>query len=270
MHIRNLEHSSFKEIYQCFTDAFANYVIPLQFDEAMTRERWNLADVDYRLSYGAFDGDHLVGFILNIKINDELFNFGTGVIATHRGQRIVEKLYQKITEEQNFKIYSLEVIKQNSKALRIYQALGFTIKRDLISLQGTININNQVKKGFKYKVLPLNTTQEQETLRLYQPSIENSMEILMRHRENYELHELRVDQKLLAYVVYQPKLGSIKEIGALHPIDENLDQLMLEMKMNGEKLRVMNIDATASELISYFCDRDVNIFVSQYEMVKKL
>lgn len=267
MEIRTLEHSPLKDIYECFTDAFANYVIPLQFDEEMTMERWKLADVDYRLSYGAFEGDHLVAFIIHLKTSEELFNFGTGVIPTHRGQRLVEKMYQQI-EADHAGTYSLEVIKENTKALKIYQHLGFKIKRDLISVQGVLNINTALDKHFHYDIRPLVYAEEMAKIRLYLPSVENSSDILTRYSDQYELHELRLDKKLMAYAVYYPKTGSIKEVGALSPIEENLDQLFLQMKLNGEKLRVMNIDGKAIGLISYFCDRDVNIFVSQYEMIK--
>lgn len=267
MEIRTLEHTPLKEIYECFTDAFANYVIPLQFDEEMTMERWKLADVDYRLSYGAFDGEHLVGFIIHIKTGDQLFNFGTGVIPSHRGQRLVQKMYQKIEADHGEK-FSLEVIKENTRALQIYELIGFKKDRDLISVQGILNINTPVDKKYHYEVKSLNYSDEMARIRLYNPSIENSSDILLRYPDHYELHELRLEKKLVAYAVYYPKTGSIKEIGASSPVEDNLDQLFLEMKLNGEKLRVMNIDGKAKELISYFCDRDVNIFVSQHEMIK--
>ncbi len=270
MEIRTLEQTPLKDLYQCFTDAFANYVIPLQFDEEMTMERWKLAGVDYKLSYGAFDDEQLVAFILHLSKPGHLFNFGTGVIPSHRGQRLVAKFYQQIEKDLKFKNFSLEVIKQNAKALKIYQSLGFTITRDLISVQGPLNIKTPLKKKHHYHLKKLIYSDELSSLRLYEPSFENSETVLNNLPQNYELHEIRQDNKLLAYAIYHPSLASLKEIGASYPIDENLDQLFLEMKINGEKLRVMNIDVKALELISYFCDRDVNIFVSQYEMAKSL
>ena len=179
MEIRTLEHTPLKDINECFTDAFANYVIALQFDEEMTMERWRLADVDYRLSYGAFDGEHLVAFIIHIKTRDQLFNFGTGVIPTHRGQRLVEKMYQRILSAHPG-TYSLEVIKQNTKALRIYQHLGFEINRDLISVQGELSINTPLDKNFHYDIRTLIYSEEMKSIRLFTPSLENSSEVLLR------------------------------------------------------------------------------------------
>jgi len=104
MKIKSLETTSLHEIVTCFSEAFADYIIKMPNDPVFWKERWRLARVRYDLSFGAFEGDQMVGFIM-IGVDQDAghltaFNTGTGVIPAFRGRQIVDKIYEKAIPEQ--------------------------------------------------------------------------------------------------------------------------------------------------------------------------
>ena len=92
MTVRNLANISFDELLSCFLAAFENYYVQMPTDKSYYKERWRLAKVDYNYSYGMFDKNKLVGFIIHAidKRNGTLiaFNTGTGVLPSYRGKRL--------------------------------------------------------------------------------------------------------------------------------------------------------------------------------------
>ena len=89
MIVKNLEKIEFDIIVDCFLKSFENYYVKLPTDKNYYKNRWRLAKVDYALSYGMFDDEKLVGFIISAidKRNGEkiAFNTGTGVLPEYRG-----------------------------------------------------------------------------------------------------------------------------------------------------------------------------------------
>lgn len=268
--IKRLDQTTRLEIYEAFAKAFANYVIPVEFNQAATLQRLEIAGVRDDLSYGVFDNSNLVAFILQTSCHDILYNFGTGVIPSHRGQHLIELLYSSIENElPQFNKYTLEVIKENTKAHNLYLKLGFEKTRELLSFNGTLKIDSREENVFNYHVLPLNYTEEMASISLFPPSLEHSSCTTLKCKEVYEVHELRYGPELMAYAVFNPKQTGLKEIGAKHPIDLNLDQLFLKMKLNQENLRVMNIDEKARDFIFYLESKGLKKFITQYEMYRK-
>lgn len=269
MKIETLSTVSQFAIFEAFKKSFENYVIPLDIQEEATYRRWKNSSVNFSLSYGAFDESQLVAFILHASYGGTLFNFTTGVVPSHRGLHLIEKISDEVARNiKSHEFYKLEVIKENFKAINLYKKLGFSIKRELISLKGIFSLPLVVKKDLIYNVLPLEYKTELAALRLAEPSMENSQDCLGQSPAFHELHELRENDGLRAYAIYTPETVSLREIGGKS--NDDLDQLFLQMKLSNESLRVMNIDSRASDLLKYFESRGVIPFVTQYEMVKSL
>ncbi|MCO6493579.1 MAG: hypothetical protein J5I98_34480 [Phaeodactylibacter sp.] len=64
MIVKKLENIEFDIIAACFLKSFENYYVKVPTDKNYYKNRWEMA-VDYALSYGMFDGENLVGFIIN-------------------------------------------------------------------------------------------------------------------------------------------------------------------------------------------------------------
>jgi GNAT superfamily N-acetyltransferase len=269
MEIKTLSDTSALEIFHAFQKAFENYVIPVDIQQGPTLERWSMSNVNYKLSFGAFDQSALTAFILHTTYGNTLFNFATGVIPSYRGQHFIEKISEKISENvKNFEIYRLEVIRENERALNLYKKLGFLIERELISVRGKLIIGETLKKSYHYSIRALSYTDEMRKIRLAIPSMENSELSLLQNPSYHEVHELFQDGELKAYAIFTPSKLSLKEFGGED--FKFLDQLFLHMKINEENLFIFNIDSSSSKLLDYFEDRGINRFVTQYEMAKPL
>ena len=80
-----------------FLSAFANYFVKIPTDPKDYKRHWQATGERFDVSYGMFDADILVGFIIHAvhERPGELtaYNSGTGVIPNYRGQRIVKSIY---------------------------------------------------------------------------------------------------------------------------------------------------------------------------------
>jgi ribosomal protein S18 acetylase RimI-like enzyme len=267
--IRRLTETSKEEIYQAFTEAFQNYVIPIVFNQEATLARWELAGVRYDLSFGAFIDSRLVAFVLHTSSDKTLYNFGTGVVPEYRGRHLIELIYQQIEKIPDFNSYLLEVIQENTKAYHLYKKLGFIESRKLHSHQGQLTIEVPEDTALNYSILKLAYDDELSKIQLYNPSFENAKVTTLKNPEFYERHEIRDDSELLAYAIYCPTQLGLKEVGAKDDYEKNLDRLFLKMKLNHERLRIMNIDEKAQSFHQYLTTRGLFKFVTQYEMIKK-
>ena len=131
MIVKKLEGIEFDRIADCFLKSFANYYVKVPTDKNYYKNRWEMAKVDYALSYGMFDGEKLIGFIINAIDNRNgkriAFNTGTGVLPEYRGRGIVKSIYDfAIPDLKNSGITKclLEVIIENIKAIA-YSATYF-------------------------------------------------------------------------------------------------------------------------------------------------
>ncbi len=271
MDIRTLAGTEIQDVYACFCEAFKNYVIPLNFDEEMTYRRWEIASVDFELSYGVFHHEKLVAFILNSHAQKILNHFAIGVVPDYRGRHLVHQILQQMhVDRDDFISSTLEVIKENTKAVDLYQKLNFSIERELVSMMGNFQHKGPLKPAFSYKQVPLHYHPELKNLRRGTPSFENSSLTTLQKPLMHEQHELWDQGKLIAYAIFTPTMMSLKEFGFANQRIENLSELFYQMKLDGKHLRVMNLEGSDETIQTYFSERGVKKFVTQFEMIKQL
>ena len=148
MEVRNLSNSSFDEVLDCFLLAFEDYYVTMPTDRNYFKQRWKAAKVDFKFSYGVFDGGRLVAFIIHaVDRRNKLltaFNTGTGVIPEYRGKRLVKSIYGFAIEDlksNGFERSTLEVITENEKAIRAYESVGFKICKKYACYAGKLTAN---------------------------------------------------------------------------------------------------------------------------------
>ena len=133
---KTLDGIDTKDIHSCFLEAFANYEVP--FNITLDEFSYMLArrGCDFSMSYGAFNNELLVGFVLNgIGIWNGIptaYDTGTGIIPDFQGKGIAKDLFRFVIEDlvdKGQKQYLLEVIKTNTKAVQLYKELGFEVTR---------------------------------------------------------------------------------------------------------------------------------------------
>lgn len=136
--ITTLENISLTTLTATFNTAFAGYYVPINTSEAGMQQRIRRTRIDLAQSVGVMDGKELVAFML-MGIGEQArqmtaYNGGTGVVPAFRGQRLVKAMYDWALpkwRQNGLQRASLEVIAENTKAIRAYQRVGFTLGRRL-------------------------------------------------------------------------------------------------------------------------------------------
>ncbi|KYR01461.1 GCN5-related N-acetyltransferase [Tieghemostelium lacteum] len=145
--IKNLKDTSVDDICDTFNTAFSDYIVKISFTREWFREKWTPA-FDLSLSMGAFKDGQLEGYVLHSTDRQNppkyIYNCGTGVIPSARGNRLVFNMYQHefgVYKSMGIERIGLDVISTNEKAIKSYKSCGFKILRDLISYKGTVDLD---------------------------------------------------------------------------------------------------------------------------------
>lgn len=267
MQIKDLSSLPFEEVVECFLKAFENYFVPLPQDINYWKNRFEAVKVDWKLSFGMFDNEKLVGYIINaVGLHDgkiTAYNTGTGVLPAYRGHKIVDRLYQyafPIFQQEGIEKCLLEVICENQRAIKVYERIGFETLRELRSFSGRISKNADaaaVEKVDYQKVLELGLYNSQHY------SWEGSAETVKNSRDAVSSYLLKNDQG---------------EIPGYFCIDKNSTVLQLEYKENqvatlvagiaevSESVKIKNLAAERKNLVAALTTAGLENTVNQYEM----
>lgn len=126
---------------QLFTQAYADYVVPVQIDAAGLEAMVDLYDLDLHASrVGVLDNTPIALALLGVREARGWIG-GMGVVPHLRGERIGLAVMQAVIESARrmaLRSIDLEVITENQPAIRVYDALGFKRRRTLdIWLRGS-------------------------------------------------------------------------------------------------------------------------------------
>ncbi|MBS1771566.1 MAG: GNAT family N-acetyltransferase [Bacteroidetes bacterium] len=142
MEFHRLHHTTIPELTDAFNKAFENYEVSMQLTPEMMQDKLKAERIDLEKSIGAYD-DGLVGFILfgydDVNGKKVMWDGGTGVIASHRGQKLTERMFEQalpIAAQNDVQQMLLEVLVNNTVAEKIYEKLGFKIVRKLHCYKG--------------------------------------------------------------------------------------------------------------------------------------
>lgn len=267
MEIRNLTTASAEQLVACLTASFEGYFVKLPDEVSFWQNRWKAARIDFSLSFGVFDRDTLVAFIIN-GVDEDLqqqktaFNVGTGVLPAYRGQQLVDRLYQHafpLFQQKGIVKCGLEVIDQNYKAIRVYERIGFRKTRRLKCYSGAI------APDIAYPVSLQET--ELDSLRNAHPyySWENSWAAISLARNKYKAYliiENHNPDLAIGSVIINPDNGYLAQLeaqeGKWAALFQGICQLCPEVKLN-------NVDESRKELIAFLQGALPNP-IDQFEM----
>jgi len=78
---------------------------------------------------GAFEGDQLIGYVVNARYVDAWHVMNVAVDPDHRRRGVASRLLQRLfelTEDDERRGYTLEVRVSNAEAISLYERLGFS------------------------------------------------------------------------------------------------------------------------------------------------
>ena len=260
-------------LIDCFLEAFTNYYVPMPTDKNYYKQRWQAAKVDYKLSFGMFDNDKLVGFIIHAiaprGARLVAYNSGTGVIPTYRGQGIVNRIYKHalpILKEQGITHSVLEVISENNRAIKAYKNVGFHVCKNFPCFKGSLSVTNQgapLLKKVSYENLNWRALPNQH---LY--SWDNHFTTLK--DSNYSYYTLSINDDLKAYVVMNTDTGYIAQIEVLKDEETLWDLLLASISKLANEVRIVNVDDRLTTKINALKRAGLHNYVNQFEMELEL
>lgn len=254
--IKSLINVPLEKVHQAFVEAFSDYEVPIQMPFEKFAEMMKTRDLYLDFSVGCFDGDLLVGFILtgyreigNQKVG---YDGGTGVIKAYQRKGIGEMLLKEllaILRKKQISRFVLEVLENNTPAIKLYEKNGFAKTRKLECFEMVKHELRPVPdRGFGITVTnPATLIQNEELYRLYPPTWQNEIQSVLNVSENYTCISLACSSKILGYGFIHKTKGDIPQIGILeewkhwgleaHLIAE------LARHTNSEKIMVLNVEA---------------------------
>lgn len=274
MQVKSLTSVSFEVIMECFHISFEGYFVKMPTDNAYFKNRWKAAKVDYSLSFGMFDNDKLVGFIINAidfrNGNKIAYNTGTGVIPSHRGQKIVKSIYDytiPILKAENIDLCTLEVITKNVGAIKAYENVGFEICKTYHCFNTSFENDFDTKIQFE----EIESSQFDWSLSknesLY--SWDNQQEAIQRNT-TLSYYYFKNEVAILGYVIINTTTGYIAQIEVFSNTSEDYMKLVKALTNFNATLKINNIDKSLEYKIEAFKTLNFNNTIDQYEMMLKL
>lgn len=275
MKIENLKYTNIDTIVDCFNQSFEGYFVKMPTEVDFWKNRFESVRVDYELSYGVFDKDKLVGFMIHgiDDSNDKngliktAYNTGTGVISAYRGNQLVDKMYDfaiPLLKIQGVKKCKLEVIDKNERAIKVYERIGFENKRRMKCYRGEFTDSNKQPKIQKIDVEEL-----KELMAIFQSnhsySWNNTLETIIANESVYDSYKVFGGPKteLIGYFVINPKSGYVAQLesifGGWTKVFEGISQV-------NKSIRINDIDDTRIELLNFLNNHGFTNTVDQFEM----
>jgi ribosomal protein S18 acetylase RimI-like enzyme len=278
LEIKTLESTTIEQITEAFNVAFTNYFFPIKFSEAQFEEKFATEGGRLDLSVGVFENEKLVAFILHfvdLKNGEKyIYNGGTGVIEAFRGNQLTSKMYDFISpilKVAKVDKMILEVLTQNTAALKIYETQGFKIKREVYCFGGQLNgrIHNQLTNEFNIVTLKTINWALLQTFWDYPPTWQNSITTMNNIQEQISFIGIKKDNQLVGYVIYNPKFRRIHQM-AIAKTHRNIglgSRLLNHIyQLEKEKISFINVDSRTKGLKVFLEKRGFINHTNQYEM----
>ncbi|MBA5791509.1 GNAT family N-acetyltransferase [Flavobacterium sp. xlx-214] len=278
MIIRRLNQNDTPILLKTINAAFADYIVPFQLTEAQLQSKITSENILLDWSIGVFLEDEMVAFIMHGVRNEnrktKVYNAGTGVIPTHRGKALVDKMYDFIQDfllKNHTNQLILEVIEGNSSAIRAYEKNGFKINRKLLCFSGILDVKLNTNIA---KIRILNDINWDELRNFWDisPSWQSSNES-MKMAKPTALGAF-VNDHLVGYVLFNPTNKRVYQIAVSKEfrrkgIGKQLFQ-EVQNQLSGEKMQVNNVDEAGENLKLFFEDLGLKNDINQFEMTKYL
>jgi ribosomal protein S18 acetylase RimI-like enzyme len=272
---QTLENISTDKILEVFNLSFSDYVIPFRLTKEQLEEKIISESIRLEFSVGAFENDQLIAFILHgLDIIDNkkvVYNGGTGVIPTKRGNRLTVKMYEYILPvlyKNNIDKVLLEVITTNEAAIKTYRNIGFEITRQLNCFKGSINITSAASK-FEVRELETYDWEKLHNFWDLKPTWQNSVTAVEKIRKSNISVGVYENENLLGYTIYNPQIKRIHQLS----VDKNnrkrgIGRRLLEyISTNHSKdISIINVDDRSDETLKFMNGVGMNVVIKQYEM----
>jgi ribosomal protein S18 acetylase RimI-like enzyme len=268
---RTLMDGDFDAVVACFNESFSDYVVPFSLTAPQLREICARRAIVFELSVGAFDGERLVGFTLNGFDGQTAYDSGTGVVPSHRRRGLARDMMQFILPhllDAGAQRYLLEVIETNTRAVALYESLGFVTTRTLTCWKYEAIVSGDIA------IRPIEADWELfETFRDVAPSWQNSEASIRRALHPRVILGAFDGDVLDGYAIVFPLTHDLAQLAVRRTHRRRgvgsalLDRATAEAEGT---VRILNIDARDEGIDAFLRARGAEQFIRQREMERSL
>jgi len=273
-----LESVEFDTLYNCFREAFSDYIVAMKPSKDQLAEMLRRRGANLGISVGAFDQDELVGFNLN-GLDTYLgaltvYDIATGVIPPYRGRRIAPGLFQfslpRLKETRAVQ-YNLEVISMNTVAFHTYESQGFRRLRDLGAFRKTASAREKALPD-DMEIRAIEGDWDRfESFWDWQPSWQNSTASMKRSGAPRVIAGAFDGSVLAGYGIIYPSTGDIPQFAVAPQYRRRgigaAILAHLETRVQpGTQIRVVNVPDDEEGSKKFLEAQGFERFMGQYEM----
>ncbi|NME72597.1 GNAT family N-acetyltransferase [Flammeovirga aprica] len=269
MKIRKLSISNFDEILECFLKSFDDYSIKMPTEKEYYQQRWSAAKVDFNLSYGMYDNNKLVGFVIHAIDKrfgiQTAFNTGTGVIPEYRGKKIVKSIYDyaKVDLKENgVELIILEVLTDNDKAIRAYQGVGFNITKEYKCYSGKIQLKSNLQIELKKHSPSQYDWEKLPEQNIYSWDFQKETIVA----GGYVLYEVMNNGVPESYFIFHPEKKYLAQFDVFMTNNNEWERLFNAVQQVTDEIKIINVNKDLSDKINAIHLRKLHNFTDQYEM----
>lgn len=281
---RQLTNVPIEQLHKSWVNAFSDYAVPISSSVQELQYMLERRGYDDNLSFGAFDKDNLVGFILNgvRKWNGKLtaYDTGTGLNKEYRRRGIATQLFDKslpILKSNKIEQYLLEVLHPNKAAFDLYSKKGFEVEREFDCYISPISkaIFRKQTPGIEFQIIEPKEL-DWELLKSFwefNPSWQNSIDSVEQKLNYLTILGIEVNGDLVAYGIIENHTGDISQIAVKESyrrigIGTALLQKLLSFSTT-DQIRIINVDQDYIPFRSFMNSINLSPEIGQYEMLLK-
>ncbi|MBB3696605.1 GNAT family N-acetyltransferase [Flammeovirga yaeyamensis] len=269
MQVKKLNQILFDELIDCFLKAFDDYFVKMPTDKGYYQKRWEAAGVDFNLSYGMFDDEELVGFIIH-AIDERFgiptaFNTGTGVIPAYRGQRIVKSIYDYALSDlkkNGIQKSILEVITNNDKAVLAYKGVGFKIRKEYKCYAA--NLSSDSKSEVDIKKIRTDKYDWSKLPHQEYYSWDFQKETIL--RDSFDLYEVMHNNVADAYFIIHPEKKLLAQFDVFNTSKEAWERLFKAIGQVEAEVKIINVDTRLTDKMEFINLLGLENTIDQFEM----
>lgn len=281
--IRFLKNKNFTEIHATSIEAFSDYAFDMShLTEKVLYNRAIKNGISLDCSVAAYENDRMVAYALigigPWKNTVSAFNISTGIIKPFRGQGIANQMFDSILKKlvsKGIHKFVLEVLQNNTPAVKAYEKTGFYIVRELDCFQLEFSKKKTFDKKVKdLQIQPIKKDQLSEfhSFLDWPPSWENSFAAIQRIPDEVVLLSAVHENRPVGLLAYYPALNWVMCLAVDKPLRRTgiaaglLSSLIEKIQDKVPLVKLVNVLHTDNATIRFLSRMGFEKYAGQYEM----
>ncbi|SOC43238.1 GNAT family N-acetyltransferase [Ureibacillus acetophenoni] len=279
MNIKKLAQCTLDDVLTAWNEGFEGYFVQIKLNAEAFLNRLVGEGLSPSQSIVAFDENNPVGIVLNgfrqVDGKKIAWNGGTGVATDYRGKGVSRAIMEETLEiykQENVEVATLEVIKENERAIKLYEKYGYEITDHLLFISGEYKPEVSGSLGIKDDLI---RPEQLSGLSFYKEDVPWQCGWQSAKQGEAKVFYNDVD-KPLGYAIYRRVWNDEKKLDRIvfHQL-ELLDKEKVEYipkfiaSITTEPVNITTINFSASNPVSnYFIEQGLKVSTEQYQMKK--